>query len=175
MTDAMEKAERTMPLSGVVEADETRIGGRARGVGKGHYHDTKAIVAGIVQRGGPIRLKVVKDVRRETLHAFVRANTKADETTLYTDEWPGYNDLPNRETVNHRAKEWVRSQVHTNTIESAWSLFKRAIVGSYHHLDEKYLPAYLSEFEFRFNRRKNEELFIDNAKPFSRQSFPLQN
>jgi transposase-like protein len=157
------KEELPARLKGVIEADETYVGGRARGAGKGHYHDTKAIILGAVQRGGPIRLKVAKDNRKRTLHQFIQANVDPD-AKLYTDEWPGYNDLPNRETVNHRAKEYVRADVHTNSVESVWSLFKRSIVGSYHHLSEKHMQSYLDEINFRFNRRKSEELFIETLR-----------
>lgn len=161
---AMKEAE-TAQLTGIVEADETRIGGRARGAGKGHYHDTKAIVVGAIQRGGPIRLKVAKDVRRETLHDFVRTTVDLDKAKLYTDEWTGYKGLPNHESVNHRAKQWVRAGgIHTNSVENAWSLFKRSIVGSFHQVSDKHLQAYLDEFSFRFNRRKSEQLFVDTLK-----------
>jgi transposase-like protein len=151
------------PLVGVVEADETRIGGRAY-VGKGHYHDTKAIVLGAIQRGGPVRLRVANDVQRKTLHGFVRENVDLDNSKLYTDDWTGYKGLPNHETVNHRAKEWVRADVHTNTVEGVWSLFKRSVVGSYHQLSEKHLQSYLDEHAFRFNNRKNPYLFRDTLK-----------
>lgn len=62
---------------------------------------------------------------------------------------------------DHRQEEWVRGDVYTNTVESAWSLLKRSIVGSYHRLSAKHLEAYLAEFEFRFNNRENEHLFRD--------------
>lgn len=68
------------------------------------------------------------------------------------------------ETVNHKAEEWVRGDVHTNGIESAWSLFKRSIVGAYHHLSEKHLPSYLDEAAFRFNNRKNPHMFRDTLR-----------
>jgi transposase-like protein len=158
---AMKDAAQAVLLTGIVEADETRVGGRAEGIGSGNYHDTKAVVLGAVQRGGQIRLKVVKDVRRKTLHEFVQGAVDLENAKLYTDEWTGYKGLPNHESVNHRAEEWVRADVHTNTVESAWSPFKRGIVGNYHHLSEKHLEAYLDEFSFRFNHRKSEELFVD--------------
>jgi transposase-like protein len=159
------KEELPARLKGIIEADETYVGGRARGAGKGHYHDTKAIILGAVKRGGPIRLKLAKDNRKTTLHAFIRENVDLDpDSKLYTDEWPGYNDLPNHETVNHRAKEYVRADVHTNSVESVWSLFKRSIVGSYHHLSEKHMQAYLDEISFRYNRRRSEELFIETLR-----------
>ena len=63
--------------------------------------------------------------------------------------------------VNHSQNEWVRGEVHTNTIESFWSLIKRGVVGQYHNVSKKYLPFYLNEFSFRFNNRKNENMFAD--------------
>jgi transposase-like protein len=65
------------------------------------------------------------------------------------------------ESINHRKEEWVRGDVSTNGVESAWSLFKRSIVGSYHQISAKHLDSYLQEFEWRFNGRKNEYLFRD--------------
>jgi hypothetical protein len=65
------------------------------------------------------------------------------------------------ETVNHNLDEWVRADVHTNTVENVWSLLKRSIVGSYHHLSARHLPAYLDEMTFRFNNRDNPYLFRD--------------
>jgi transposase-like protein len=63
--------------------------------------------------------------------------------------------------VNHSKYEWVRGAVHTNSVENAWSLFKRSLVGSYHKVSKKHLDAYLDEFEWRFNNRKNPYLFRD--------------
>lgn len=69
-----------------------------------------------------------------------------------------------QKNLNHSAKEWVRGQVHTNTIEGVFSLFKRAVIGQYHHVSRKHLDAYLDEFEFRFNRRNSTKLFEDTIK-----------
>ena len=65
------------------------------------------------------------------------------------------------QSVNHSAKEWVRGDVHTNTMEGVWSLFKRSIIGSYHQISVKHLDRYLDELEFRFNNRNNPYLFHD--------------
>src|SRR5207249_12246942 len=84
---------------------------------------------------------------------------------IYTDAKRVYRGVADEDTrheyVDHSAEEWVRGDVHTNTIESAWSLFDRAVIGSYHQLSKKHLPAYLDEFEFRFNNRDNPFLFRD--------------
>jgi transposase-like protein len=150
-----------MPLTGVVEADESWIGGRKRG-SKARWRDTKTMVLGAVERGGQIRLQV--DRRRPTkkvLHAFLTDNT-AELEALYTDEHGAYQGFTDKhDTVVHHSDEWLRGEGHTNTVEGVWSLFKRSIVGSYHQLSEKHLDAYLDEFEWRFNNRHNEYLFRD--------------
>ena len=88
-----------------------------------------------------------------------------DTEAIYTDDWPSYQGLGDHDTthdtVNHSRKEWVRGQVHTNTIEGVFSLFKRAIIGSFHQVSKKHLDRYLDEFEFRYNNRKNPYLFRD--------------
>ncbi len=81
-----------------------------------------------------------------------------------TDEDQAFNyvrkDMPH-EAVNHSQGEYVRGVVHTNNIESFWSLVKRGVMGSFHHVSEKYLPLYLNEFSYRFNNRKNHAVFGD--------------
>lgn len=89
-----------------------------------------------------------------------------DADAIFTDELASYKTVEvstgtRHETVNHREDEYVRGNVHTNSVESAWSLFKRSIVGAYHQLSVKHLPAYLDEAEWRFNNRNNPYLFRD--------------
>jgi transposase-like protein len=79
-----------------------------------------------------------------------------------TDEAGGYNELRYffpHEVIRHRSGEYVRGEVHTNNIESFWSLLKRGVIGTYHHVSKKYLPLYLNEFQFRFNNRDNRDIF----------------
>lgn len=160
---AVKDADNSL-LSGIVEVDETFVGGRRRGVGSGN-RDNKNMVLGAIERGGKLRLKLEKRPDRKTLHTFIKANVSDDAEAIMTDEWPAYRgcgDADTRhETVNHREKEWVRGECHTNTVESAWSLFKRSVVGSYHQISAKHLERYLHEFEFRFNNRNNPYLFRD--------------
>jgi transposase-like protein len=152
------------PLRGIVEVDETYVGGKVRGMGRG-YKGNKAIVVGAVQRGGKIVLQVAPDNSRKTLHGFINANTDPDTEAIFTDEWPAYRGIGDHdtlhETVNHRAEEWVRGDVHTNTVEGVWSLFKRSLIGSFHRVSVKHLDAYLDELEWRFNNRDNPYLFRD--------------
>ncbi len=157
---AMKDVE-TRPLEGVLEADETWIGGKHKGVGKGNWRDGKTMVLGVLERGGEVRLKVDKRPTKKAIHAFLKDNT-GDIEMLYTDEhsaYPGFTKA--HDHVVHRDEEWVRGDVHTNSVEGVWSLFKRSIVGSYHQLSEKHLDAYLDEFEWRFNNRDNTFLFRD--------------
>ena len=158
---AMAQVDR-QSLTGTIEVDETYIGGKVRGKGHG-YKGNKTIVAGAVQRGGDVVLQVIDDNGRHRLHGFIRSHTTPSR--IMTDEWPAYKGLADsdatHETVNHKAEEWVRGDVHTQTIESIWSLFKRSITGSYHKLSAKHLDAYLDELEWRYNNRKNPYLFRD--------------
>ncbi len=165
-------------LSGTVEVDETYVGGKARGKGRG-YRGNKSMVLAALQRGGNIRLRVDKSPDRATLHAFIRATTKADGARIVTDEWPAYagiaSDTTKHETVNHHTEEWVRGDVHTNSVEGAFSLFKRSIIGAYHRVSAKHLQAYLDEFGFRFDNRQNPYLFRDTLrKLLTAEALPYQ-
>ncbi len=154
-------------LKGIVEVDETYVGGKAKGFGHG-YKGNKTIVVGTTQRGGEARLQVIDGIDRKTLHQFIRENTAPDTEAIYTDDWPAYNGIADadtrHETVNHSAEEWVRGNVHTNSVEGIWSLLKRSIVGSYHKVSTKHLDAYLDELEWRFNNRENPYLFRDTIR-----------
>jgi len=151
-------------LKGIVEVDETYVGGKTRGMGRG-YRGNKAIAMGVIQRGGEVRLQAVKRGDRETLHKFIHSKTADECPAIYTDENPTYNGIADantvHETVNHSAEEWVRGDIHTNSVESVWSLLKRSIIGAYHKVSMKHLDAYLGELEHRFNNRNNEFLFRD--------------
>lgn len=153
-------------LRGIVEVDETFVGGRKQGVGRGRYRGLdNPPVMGAVERDGEVRLKVIRDRGRQSLHDFIHEHVAGDAEAIYTDDWPPYRGVGDHDTrheaVNHSAHEYVRADVHANTVEGVWSLFKRSIVGSYHQLSVKHLPAYLDEMEFRFNNRDNPFLFRD--------------
>ena len=159
MNDAQQKQ-----LRGTVEVDETYVGGKRRHVGRG-FKKNKTVIAGAKQRGGDARLEIVRGIDRKTLHAFIHKHTAPDTEAIYTDELPSYKGIADSDTrhesVNHSAEEWVRGDVHTNGVESVWSLLKRSIVGSYHKVSVKHLDAYLDELEHRFNNRNNQFLFRD--------------
>ena len=152
------------PLKGIIEVDETWVGGKAKGFGHG-YKGNKAVVAGAVERNGEARLQTIPDTTRRTLHGFIDKYVASDAEAIYTDDWPAYKGIADHDTrhesVNHSADEWVRGDVHTNTIENVFSLFKRSVVGSYHKVSRKHLDAYLDELEWRFNNRDNPYLFRD--------------
>jgi transposase-like protein len=151
-------------LKGIVEADETFVGGKVEGMGRG-YAGNKAVVVGAIQRDGNICLQVVRGRDRETLHGFLRENLSGDVQAIYTDDWEAYRGIADgdteHETVKHSEKEYVRGDVHTNSMENVWSLLKRSIIGAYHHVSTKHLDAYLDELEFRFNNRENPHMFRD--------------
>jgi transposase-like protein len=156
------------PLSGTVEADETYLGGKSRR-GKTEAWRNKTIVLGAIERGGNVRLRVdrhgVSNTTARSVESFLAHAVADDAEAIYTDQSNLYyhigDENTRHESVNHSADEWVRGDVSTQGIESAWSLLKRSIVGSYHQLSAKHLPAYLDEFAFRFNNRENPFLFRD--------------
>jgi transposase-like protein len=161
---AMEVADPEL-LTGTVEVDETYVGGKTRS-GKGKGLRNKTMVLGAVQRGGQVRFHVERrSASKIVLHAFIKDMVADDTVAIYTDQHPGYQGIADEntihETVDHSADEWVRADVHTNTVENVWSLLKRSIVGSYHQLSAKHLPAYMDEIAFRFNNAENPYLFRD--------------
>jgi transposase-like protein len=163
---AMEE-DAPVPLSGVVEIDETFLGGRRTGEGP---WSNKVMILGAIQRGGDVRLRVQSGPNRKKrteLHRFVEDHVADEATAIHTDSAAAWGDLSDHNTahhkVDHSSEEWVRAQVHTNTVEGVWSLLKRSVVGTYHQLSAKHLPAYLDEIAFRFNNRENPWLFRDTV------------
>lgn len=160
MTDANPR-----PLTGTVEIDETYIGS-GRGTGRGN-RDRHTMILAAIERGGSVRMRkgLAKHATKDEIRGFIKENISDDCPTLYTDESNVYLGLGDEntkhDTVRHSAGEYVRADVHTNTVESAFSLFKRSIVGSFHQISAKHVDRYLDEFEFRFNNRKNPYLFRD--------------
>lgn len=169
---AMKEADAPM-LDGVVEMDETYVGGKSRGKGvqfRGRGTE-KEIVIGIRQRGGDLRFFHAQDVKSGTMAKYIRENVSQDVEVLMTDNFNVYDTAlrkarhPARhETIKHCFGEYVRGNVHTNTIESAFSLLKRGVIGTWHKISAKHLPAYLDEMTFRFNRRDSHALFLDTLR-----------
>jgi transposase-like protein len=166
----MAAAERPM-MSGTVEMDETYVGGKKRGRHWQGRRDHKECVIGIRQRGGDVRFFHAADAKSGTLAKYIQENISTDVDVIVTDDLRAYpkamEDLKSKhETVNHSAKEYVRfgTDIHTNTVESAFSLLKRGIVGTWHRISPKHLQAYLDEMTFRFDRRKRPDLFVDTLR-----------
>lgn len=151
----MAKVDGTGTLSGHVEVDETLVGGSREGEGYANRRRDKALVVGAVERGGEIVTAVVPNASQAVLEPFVTALVEPG-SKITTDEWRAYNDLGalyDHQKINHQAKEFVRGDRHTNTIEGFWAIIKRSIRGTHVHVSVKHLPKYLGEFEFRWNRR----------------------
>ncbi len=147
------------PLGGVVEADETLVGGKVKGKGRG-YRENKTTVFGMIERGGDLMAKVVPDVKRRTLEPIIRENVEPG-STVHTDELRSYLSLDRagyeHETVNHGAGEYVREDCHVNAVEGFWARLKLSIRGTHVHVSGKHLQKYVKEFEYRYNRRKRPE------------------
>lgn len=145
-------------LTGTVEMDETYIGGKSSNshIKRKTYED-KAVVFGIVERGGQIKAEHVKSSgARVLLPAIAKSVDKSAK--IYSDSWRAYIKLQsqgfNHESVNHLKNEWKRGNAHTNTIEGFWSQLKRSINGTYHVVSPKYLQTYVNEFAWRYNHRQ---------------------
>lgn len=139
------------PDGGIVEADETQIGGRDK---KGK--EDKAHVIGVVERGGDIITRHIPDRRETTIIRHVVENV-LDGSRVATDEAFQYRDLSKigytHGAVNHHRKEYVRGDIHTNTLEGFWAWLQRGIHGTHVWVSQKHLGKYLGEFEYRFNLR----------------------
>jgi len=154
-------------LVGVVEVDETLVGGKA---------PARATATGATSSGSPgpssamatcgWRRCQTSGARPSTTSSTATVADQAD--AIYTDELKSYigieDDGTRHETVNHSAEEWVVGDVHTNSIEGVWSLFKRSIIGSFHKVSVKHIDRYLSELERRFNNRGNDHIFLDTLR-----------
>ncbi len=164
---AMFERDQRQLLEGLVEMDETYIGGKPRpGDGKVHKRGRgtrKTPVVGLVERGGDIRCEVVKnrDLSAKALRRMVKTHVNTENAVLVTDEYSGYarvSELLPHEVVNH--SEWyVDGFKHTNSVESFWSLLKRGVIGQYHHVSVRHLPVYVDEFCYRQNHRTEHNLW----------------
>lgn len=157
-------------LMGIVEVDETYIGGswknkhtsvRRNRTKKGGAVG-KSIVAGAVERQGSVVARVISAATKDVLAAFIAEAVSNKVSLICTDQWPAYTHLSGKyrhRWVDHSASQYVVGAVHTQTIEGFWSLVKRGMVGTFHKVSAKYLPLYIAEFQFRYNNRLNADIF----------------
>jgi transposase len=147
-------AQEGLQLSGVVETDETYIGGHRKG--KDMTSQNKEAVFGMVERDGIIKAEHVRSTGARVLLPILQ-DSIAIGSTVFSDQYRVYVTLKRlgykHDTVNHSTAEYVRGNVHTNTIEGFWGNMKRAISGTYHVVSPKYLQSYVDEFSFRYNYR----------------------
>ena len=168
-------ADDETPVEGMVEADETWVGGRVRYRGANQptlnpdgtrkrgrrpmSQENKTPVFGAVQRGGRVMAVVVPDVKRASLLPHIQRRVMPTGT-IFTDELKSYDTLPRsgyyHQRVNHKAGVWVSGDAHTNTIEGFWSLTKNGILGVYHAVSSKHLQGYLNEYAWRYNHRNGD-------------------
>lgn len=166
-------ADDSVFLHGIVEADETYVGGDPKNRGRKKDDDQdppkrgrgtkKTPVIGALARDGKVVAKPAKNVTAKTLKAFLEQYIDADESVLVTDEYPGYRRMHEwvpHFTINH-AVAYAQGLVHTNTLEGFWSLVKRAVFGQHHHYTPEHMPSYIVEACYKYNNRKNEVVFDD--------------
>ena len=157
-------------LQGIIEADETYIGGKPRKHGK--YKDTepskrgrgtkKTPVLGAIQRGGQVVAEVTNNLSGRRIMEFIRSAVNLEGSELITDEFKAYNLIGRQmkhAIVNHREGEYVKDDAHTNTIEGFWSLLKRAWYGTHHHYSTGYTPLYVAEACYKYNYRNHKNMF----------------
>jgi transposase-like protein len=166
---AMAQTDKPM-LDGKVEMDVTYVGGWNKGKGRIARMDNKEVVVGIRKRNGDLRFFHARDAKGGTLAQYIRENISEDVEVIFTDD-ASANEAAmrkakrtNHKKINHSSGVYVMGDIHTNTVESAFSLLKRGIMGTWHRISAKHLPAYLEEMEFRFNRRNRSDLFLDTLR-----------
>jgi hypothetical protein len=157
-------------LRGIIEMDETYVGGKPRKDNKKDDDDEnntgsprgrgtkKTAVVGMVERGGNVKAQSFAKNELNFLDflKMIRKNINVTESLLVTDEYKAYNRMNKvvpHYSVNH-SKEYVKGDIHTNTIESFWAILKRGIMGQFHWVSKKYLNAYIDEFCYRYNNRE---------------------
>lgn len=156
-------------LKGIIEADETYIGGKPRKGNKRKDDEpvkrgrgtSKTAVIGAVERGGHVIAKVADDLTGQSIMRFIKDIASVDESELMTDEFKGYLTIGKEmkhHIVNHK-EQYVDGDVHTNTIEGFWSLLKRAWYGTHHHYTVVWTPLYVAEACYKYNYRNHDNVF----------------
>lgn len=156
---AMGQQPMAEKLQGIIEADETYIGGKGHGK-RGRGAENKTPVFALIQRDGDVRSFKTERVTGKNLKGIIREHVDTN-STIMTDEFLAYKGLNkefvSHQTVNHGTKEYARGNAHVNNAEGYFSILKRGIVGVYHHISTQHLDRYLDEFNFRYNSRKIED------------------
>lgn len=149
-------AEHGVTLSNIVEGDETYVGGKGGNNKRGRGAENKTPVVGLLQRKGNVVAKVTVDTKRKRVMPIIREHVVLG-TKMMTDEYLPYAALKEEgythETINHGAKEYVRGEVHVNSLEGFWSQLKRSINGTHHAVSPAYLQNYVDEFSWKYNYR----------------------
>jgi len=171
---AMQEGDDGGLFKGIVEIDETYIGGAQRNHSKqkrqlrkesglnftGMQH--KQAVIGLLERAGRIKLEVLEKAHGKTIKPIIE-QTVSKEASLVTDGFGGYSGLDKtykeHQVLNKEKEEYVRGEYHTNTLEGFWTLLKRGIYGQYHKVSTTHLQSYLNEFTFKYNHRANKSNF----------------
>jgi transposase-like protein len=166
---AMAQTDKPM-LNGTGELDETYVGGKNRGKGRINRVENKEVVVGIRKRNGDLRFFHATDAKSGTLAQYIRENISEDVEVMMTDDFSSHPvamkkaGIKNHKTIVHSKGVYVVGDIHTNTVESAFSLLKRGVIGTWHKISSKHLASYLEEMTFRFNRRKRSDLFVDTLR-----------
>ena len=158
------------PLGGLVEADETYVGGKSRRANRKEDHKPhkpgrgtkKTAVIGAVERGGAVVAQIANDLTGMGLGKLLKSGVALDGALLLTDEYTGYRAVDSLlpHAVINPQEQYADGGLHTNTIEGCWALIKRAWYGSHHHYSPLYLPLYLAETCWKYNERKNPTAFV---------------
>ena len=166
----MASKQSCIKLQGIIEADETYVGGRPRKRNKRDDDTTgnprgratkKTPVIGAVERGGKVVAQVASDLTGRGVLKFIKSSVDVAGSVLITDEYRAYRSVRNtmpHAVINH-SKCYAEGNIHTNTIEGFWSLLKRAWYGSHHHYSNAYTPLYVSESAWKYNNRGNDNAF----------------
>ncbi|MDA0780660.1 MAG: IS1595 family transposase [Rickettsiales bacterium] len=165
-------------LTGIIEMDETYVGGKPRKSNKKDDDDLnppskrgrgtkKTPVVGMVERKGNVKASKAdkNSLKSKDLNELIRKNINAKGSVLLTDEYRGYNKahtILKHYRINHQSG-YVNGQIHTNTIESFWAILKRGIIGQFHKVSAKHLDKYLNEFCYRYNNRKQDVNAVFNG------------
>ena len=160
----MAEVDGETALGGVVEVDETYIGGKQSGGKRGRGAPNKTVVFGMLERGGDVMTKIVPNVQKKTLQPIIKENVEHG-STVNSDELKSYGGLSKagfeHETVNHSADEYVDGDCHVNGIEGFWARLKLSIRGTHVHVSQKHLQKYVKEFEYRHNMRARPKKMFD--------------